>query len=156
MKKSSLLYLLALLVVAAFAWYLSNYHYQLLLISGESMSPAYHSGQLTLVDRAARDYAPGDVVLFYCEGLDRSLVKRIAAVPGDSFYAEGGQLYINAVPSAPLPEQSRRAAVISDAASIVPEGCYLLLGDNLSQSVDSRYQEVGLIPCEAILGRLIQ
>ncbi len=156
MKKSSFLYLLALLLVAAFAWYLSNYHYQLLLISGESMSPAYHSGQLTVVDRAAQDYAPGDVVLFYCEGLDRNLVKRIAAVPGDSLYAEGGQLYINAVPTAPLPEHPRRAAFLSDAASPIPEGFYFLLGDNLSQSVDSRYQEVGLVPREAILGRLIR
>lgn len=156
MKRSSLLYILALLVIAAFAWYLSNYHYQLLLISGESMSPAYHSGQLTVIDRGAQDYAPGDVVLFYCKGLDRNLVKRVAAVPGDSIYADGGQLYINAVPTAPLPEHARRAEVISDAASSIPDGFYFLLGDNLSRSVDSRYQEVGLIPREAILGRLIQ
>lgn len=156
MKRSSLLYLLALAAVAAFAWYLSNYHYQLLLISGESMSPAYHSGQLTLVDRAAQDYAPGDVVLFYCEGLERNLVKRIAAVPGDSLYAEGGQLYINAVPVAPLPEHSRRAGILTDTASCVPDGWYFLLGDNLAQSTDSRYQEVGLVPREAILGRLIR
>lgn len=156
MKKTSFLYFLALLVIAAFAWYLSNYHYQLLLISGESMSPAYHSGQLTVVDRAARDYASGDVVLFYCEGLGRNLVKRVAAVPGDSLYAEGGQLYINAVPTAPLPERSRRAEIVSDLESSIPEGCYFLLGDNLTRSIDSRYQEVGLVPREAILGRLIQ
>lgn len=154
MNKPAFKYLLSLLLVVAASWYVSAFHYQLLLIHGDSMLPAYHSGELVLIERRPAALRTGDAVLFRCDGLGLNLVKRIAAVPGDCLSVSGGELCVNSVPVAPLPEPSLRAEALSFPGTL-PSGCYLMLGDNLSESIDSRYAQVGLIPREKILGRLV-
>lgn len=149
-KLSAFFYALIIIFVGLCAWFISNNCFQLLLISGDSMAPTYSSGSFALVDRRGGDYAAGDVVLFHCEGLGRNLVKRIAAVPGDRLAAEQNTLYINGTAAAPLPPEEERSLL----PECVPENTYLMLGDNVGQSVDSRYAEVGLVDGSQLIGRL--
>ncbi len=153
-NKSLTAYLLTLAVIAALAWYVSAYHYQLLLISGESMAPACRNGQLALVDKRARDYRAGDILLFSSGELG-GLVKRAAAVAGDSLLAKDGVLYINGVARARLPEESLRMAELGETPFILPEDVYFMLGDNLTVSVDSRYAQIGPVNAGDILGRVV-
>ena len=76
-------------------------------------------------------------------------------MPGDSIRAQDGVLYINGLPSAALPKEDLRAAYISEADTLIPDGMYFLLGDNTEESVDSRYELVGLMPEECILAKVI-
>ena len=154
-KKHDLLYILSVLLVVLLCWYVSKYHYQLMLVDGQSMEPTFRDKSVVLLDKHVSERRTGDVVYCRCESVGRYIVKRIAAVPGDSIRAQDGVLYINGLPSVPLPPEDFRAEYISEADTLIPDGMYFLLGDNTEESVDSRYELVGLMPEECILAKVI-
>ena len=154
-KKHDLLYILSVLLVVLLCWYVSKYHYQLMLVDGQSMEPTFRDKSVVLLDKHVSERRTGDVVYCRCESVGRYIVKRIAAVPGDSIRAQDGVLYINGLPSVPLPQEDFRAEYINDDDTLIPDGMYFLLGDNTEESVDSRYELVGLMPEECILAKVI-
>ncbi|MEQ9005917.1 MAG: signal peptidase I [Pseudomonadales bacterium] len=122
----------------------------------------------------------GDVVTFTSPEDERLMVKRIVAVPGDRVSMQHNRLTINgqqagyepvADPLTPPPpgQHLLRERILGservvlwrdDAASAfaasfrtteVPDGHYLVLGDNRDKSHDSRY--FGFVPRHLILGK---
>lgn len=147
--------LLLWLCIPLLAWYVSDNWYQLMLIQGDSMLPAYHHLQLVVLNKHDRDFQRGDVAAFRCDTLDSVLVKRIAAVPGDNAFIYNETLYINDQISE-IPEESENfsyAGILEEKVVLQP-GEYLMLGDNVEQSKDSRYPEVGLIDESQIYGKI--
>ena len=153
--RRKLIYPAALALTVLLAALLSARHIQLLLIHGGSMAPAYRSGSLVLLEKQPDGWEKGDVVLFRCEGLGRSLVKRIAALPGDELLVDADGLYINGLRAAPAPPEESRADFLGPAPYRIPPGFYFLLGDNLAESVDSRDVRVGLVAEADLLGRVL-
>lgn len=117
--------------------------------------------------------ARGDIIVFNSAVADKRLVKRIVGVPGDQIAMAHNKLMINGEPLDYALLQStsayrdlkedlvgiehavRLSAQPSAAANfnpvVVPEGHYLVLGDNRDNSADSRY--IGFVPREEIVGR---
>ena len=146
-------YWLILAVIFIACWAVSRYLFQLALVHGASMEPAYRSGQLVLVDKTRGELRRGDVVLFYSAELEASLIKRIAAVPGDRVVIMNGRLIVN---GAAVPEYgSISYAGEAQSELTVPKGCYFLLGDNTEESKDSRYPYIGVVNEKDILGRVV-
>ena len=143
-----------LLAVVFLAAWLSALHIQLLLIHGDSMAPAYRSGALVLLEKRPEALARGDVLLVRSEAMDRSLVKRVAAVEGDTLTVEGDRLLINGEDAAPLPPAEDRAAFLTETPFVLPAGSLFLLGDKREASVDSRDARVGLLSVEDVRGRV--
>lgn len=117
-------------IIAALLVYLL---FQTVLLIGyvptASMEPTLEEGSYILGLRPYGKLKTGDIVIFkHEEGL---LVKRIAASGGESITVEGIRY-------------------------IVPEGHYLMLGDNAENSYDSRYWEVPYVSEEAIVAKLIR
>lgn len=84
-----------------------------------SMEPTIHKGSLILGLRQFGELRTGDVVIFRRDG--RTLVKRIAAGPGETYILNGRPI-------------------------TVPAGQYLLLGDNADDSYDARYWDDPFVP----------
>lgn len=84
-----------------------------------SMEPTIHQGSLILGLRQFGELHTGDVVIFRHDG--RTLVKRIAAGPGETYILNGRPI-------------------------TVPAGQYLLLGDNADDSYDARYWDDPFVP----------
>lgn len=85
-------------------------------------------------------------------------IKRVIGVPGDTVMAKGGKVFVNGVPISE-PYLTQRTG---DFAKVkVPPDMYFVLGDNRSNSQDSRYglgvrpkgSQVGFIPRDTIVGR---
>ncbi len=116
----------------------------------------------------------GDVVVFDSAASGKTMVKRVIGMPGDSVAMVNNHLVINgqAADYQLLEDDSSRWVMIEqslagqhtiaiqpDIASpmasfpevVVPEGQYLVLGDNRDNSADSRYY--GFIPRDEIIGR---
>lgn len=110
----------------------------------------------------------GDIITFESEKADNRLIKRVIAVPGDTVAMVNNQLVLNGEAleydriDDQLIEQLREkphAIQITNAATelssfpavVVPEGEYLVLGDNRNHSADSRVY--GFIPEHEITGK---
>jgi signal peptidase I len=153
-----------LLVAAmAVASYLALSHFilQSVKVVGCSMMPTLHDSERCLLNRWVyylRSPQPGDVVVLH-DPTDRTLaVKRVIAKSGDSVLLQGGRVYLNGqqlqesflppgTPTFPylsLREQSFRCG----------PNQYLVLGDNRTDSADSR--TYGLISRQDILGLIVQ
>lgn len=84
----------------------------------------------------------GDIVIFhYPVDEKRIYIKRIIGLPGETVRIENSNIYINDSQE-PLQEgylKEKWDVMNTDFTFEVPEGCYLMLGDNRNWSEDARY-----------------
>lgn len=119
------------------------------------MLPNYHNMQIVILNRHDRSYQYGDVVAFSCEDLSCVLVKRIGACPEDIAVIDDGTLFVNGTVSQVYPQTSvfSYAGLLSESIVLGTKE-YLVFGDNLAESKDSRYIEVGIINKDQIIGKV--
>lgn len=100
----------------------------------------------------------GDVIFFYFpDDETQKYVKRIIGLPGEKVAIYDGKIYIDDSP-VPLEEDYLKEEwVIGTGPYLfeVPEGCYLVLGDNRNGSQDARYWANSYVAKEKIIGKAI-
>ncbi len=109
-----------------------------------SMAPYLEPGDRVLVSKLSyrlHDINRGDVVVFdrplpFLN--ERTLIKRVVALPGETVESRDGKLFVN---DSPLPERYLRAGTRTEGVSRqkVPAGSYWVMGDNRLNSADSRF-----------------
>ena len=129
--------------------------FQAFYIPSASMEPTLSEGDRVLVNKVSydvHDVNRGDVIVFELDEEDvgpdgiKDLIKRVVGLPGDVIESRDGVVYVNdrALEEPYLaegtitgdPQDSRNPAI---ARQTVPEGHVFVLGDNRSNSADSRY-----------------
>jgi signal peptidase I len=156
-----------LVALAIQAWLLKPYR-----IPSGSMLDTLRPGDRVLVNRAVyhlRDPQRGDVIVFrYPQDPDVVFIKRVVGAPGDLLEVRDGHLYVNGRGVAepyvhrtkgradPTVAQAAIAgSTMHDPWSLaepyrVPAGNYFVMGDNRTDSDDSR--DWGTVPRTAIVG----
>lgn len=146
-----------LVVAAASVIYGFGNLYQPTVVVGESMAPTLRDGRVIWVDRTYyRTHKPrcGEVVVFKDGG--ETYVKRVYRGPGETvhYIACDGQFLVP-VREPFFPELKARyekgRTVLRVTQLRVPDDSVFVLGDNFSDSVDSR--QLGTIPITSIIGR---
>jgi signal peptidase I len=129
-------------------------------VRGNSMLPNFYDGEYLLTDKVSYrlgEPGRGDVVVFKApKNQDYDYIKRIIGAPGDRIVIRNSKIYIN---GEELKEPYLPEDFITSGGSfwregeeiIIPEGEYLVLGDNRSHSSDSR--EWGAVPADNIVGK---
>lgn len=122
-----------------------------------SMEPTIPAGAMVLANRITyrfREPMAGDVIVFRHEAAEgHFLIKRIIAVPGQTFAISEGRVYLD---GQLLPEEYVTDFSADDYPKIqIPEGCYLVLGDNRPVSMDSRFWDDPFIRREDILAQAL-
>jgi signal peptidase I len=159
--------LVAALIIKTFA-------IQAFYIPSASMQPTLYPGDRILVNKLSYDFHSvhtGDVVVFRRPPADTSsdvddLIKRVIALPGQTIYVANCRVYINGKelkqPYLPKGWQDANSpycttwvtgpgtADLPDPYK-VPAGDYFMMGDNRTNSDDSRYW--GPLPGSYIVGR---
>ena len=158
MNRRTRSYLLFIILTGCICYLLSHYVVQLYFISGSSMEPSYASGQPVLLRKFGlpEDLDYGDVVVIRREDLGRDIIKRIAALPGDTVQITDGLLYVNGEEhSTPANLSPMEDAGNASSPITLQPGEYFVLGDNRNHSIDSRFDEVGIILAPTIAGKVI-
>jgi signal peptidase I len=133
--------------------------FQAFYIPSESMEPTLSPGDRVLVNKLSYHFHPihrGDIVVFKAppgEASDptiKDLIKRVIGLPGDTIEERDGKVWIN---DKPLNEPYLAADTPTTSLTkhVVAPGQYFVLGDNRTNSKDSRF--IGAIPESLIVGR---
>lgn len=110
-------------------------------VPSASMEPTLKENSFIIGTRIYSDLSVGDIVVFRHNGV--LMVKRIAAGPGDVIDLSQISFMENLVP----PDRGWECIT-------VPDGCYYLLGDNQSDSLDSRYWDEPFVASADIVAKL--
>ena len=142
-----------LVVVAAVAVLIATLFLPILQISGDSMSPTLQHDEIVVLLKT-KEFDRGDLIGFFYQG--KILLKRVIALPEDEVVIDSdGNVYVN---QCLLEEPYVTEKVLGDCdldfPYKVPGTGYFVLGDQRSNSVDSRNSVVGAIPREDIIGRI--
>lgn len=156
---------IALIVVFLIRWFL----FKPFIVEGPSMQPNFHTGERVIVNEilySFREPQRGEVIVFHVPEEGRDFIKRVIAVAGDTVKVEGDKVTVN---GEPIPETYIHEAVEAAQAEgreynslmdfpngmvtddKVPEGTIFVMGDNRSNSTDSR--RIGYIKLDEIVGR---
>ena len=142
-----------LVVVAAIAVLVATLFLPILQISGDSMSPTLEHDEIVVLMKT-KDFGRGDLIGFYYQG--KILLKRVIALPEDVVVIDGdGNVYINEeLLEEPYVTTKGLGECDLEFPYTVPGTGYFVMGDQRSNSVDSRNSVVGAVTQEDIIGKV--
>jgi len=147
---------------------LINCAFRLSQVKGSSMDNTLQDGELILLWSLGYQPRQGDIIVLNKTPVvlpgwsrDEAIVKRVIAVGGqtvDIDYA-AGLVYVDGQPlDEPYIREEMYLPFVSSMMNThweVPEDSVFVLGDNRNESTDSRYDELGCIHSDYILGKAV-
>ncbi len=166
----------AIIIAAFLALFIRSFVVQAFKIPSGSMLETLQIGDHLLVSRfgydikvpftnisifSTGDPQRGDIIVFeYPEDPSKDFIKRVIGLPGDKFEIVNKQVFINGQPLSEPYKQHIDSRILTlpqkrdNFKSVtVPQGHYLMLGDNRDDSRDSRFW--GYVSREAIIGKAL-
>src|SRR5208337_5422566 len=151
------LWLRDLLVSAVASVLIITFLYQPVRVEGTSMLPRLEDRDRLFINKFVYHISAierGDVVVFrYPRDPEKSYIKRVIAVPGDTLRVDHGRVYVNGnllhEPYVPLEYRDSRSL----AEMVIPADSYFMLGDHRSISSDSR--DFGPVDRSLIYGKAV-
>ena len=150
----TLKYILTIVVVIFIVMYVATVQQ----VVGPSMNPTFKDQDIVILNKFHYhlfDIKRFDIVSLKYDGT-KYLIKRVIGMPGDKVEYKDNKLFINGKEKK---EDFLAEDIITEDFSLtslgyeeIPEGMYLVLGDNRQDSMDSR--EIGLIKEEDIIGKV--
>jgi signal peptidase I len=131
-------------------------------VGSESMVPTLKVWDRVLINKLAYDLEGpqrGDIVLFESpDGGEEPLIKRVVALPGDTLELRGGELFVNGTEvEEPYVRRETCARATPRTCSFgpktVPENHVFMMGDNRTNSLDSRF--FGPVPEGNLIGEAL-
>jgi signal peptidase I len=134
------------------------------IVEGPSMEPNFYTSERLIVNKVIYDIRKpkrGEVIVFHAPD-GRDYIKRVIALSGETIKVEGDKVFVNgqeleqpylkdAITQAQ--KEGRLYNRINYPETTVPEGSIFAMGDNRSNSSDSRNPAVGPVKYEKIVGR---
>lgn len=162
----------ALVIAVVLVFLIRQFLFSPFIVDGPSMQPNFETGERLIVNKilySIREPKFGEVVVFDVPEQGRKFIKRVIGVSGDTIRLEGDDLYIN---DKKIDEPYIKEAIEAAHANgqlyngegsnynfpnsevpemTVPEGTIFALGDNRSDSTDSRF--IGFVTDDEVVGR---
>ncbi len=153
-----------LLVVFGLVWLVITFVGQRTVVDGQSMESTLQDGDSLWVDKLSyrfKDPERFDIVVFpFDKATEKTyFIKRIIGLPGETVQIDlSGNIYIN---GEELEENYGREIIdvqhvgVAEQPITLGENEYFVMGDNRNNSTDSRFEVVGNIDREILLGKAV-
>ena len=160
MVKTIIEWSLSILAAVVLVFVIKTFFFDTYRVDGSSMNETFQDGDRVVVNKFMNnfsDYTNGDVIVFNATEEDLH-IKRIIGKPGDKVQVEDSVIYINGdayeEPYIDHPFGTRvNEYLVSDLdGEAIPDGQYIVLGDNRTNSQDSRHY--GLVDRASIIGEV--
>ncbi len=148
-------WIISIIIALTIALMLRLFVFEFISVSGPSMQPTLYSNEYVFMQKVTYWFSPpayGDVVICKFPNSTATYVKRVIGVGGDVLEIKDGTLYINGEE-----DKTYYSGYIEDTMSptVVPDDCVFVMGDNRNQSMDSRYDTVGPLNKNMVLGKAL-
>ena len=145
--KNTIKLLIQIVIIGICVFVISNFLIQICFVKGPSMEPTLRDGQILFVKKFSINPKKNDIAVI--KHNKKIIIKRIVGTPNDKIFIKNGYVFVNDIQF-----DDRK---IEDAGNalheiILGEDEYFVLGDNRQQSIDSRYDEIGIIHYYEIIG----
>lgn len=128
---------------------------QATVVYGSSMQPVLREKQRLVVDKLTyrfREPARNDIIVLDLDAVDEMLVKRVIGLPGETIDIRAGNIYIDNEPlREQLAHELSRPPLFPHPIELGPSE-YYVLGDNRSNSNDSR--AFGSVQRSEVVGKI--
>lgn len=133
------------------------------VVYGPSMEPSYYDREYLLISNAlvkVQGLSRGDVIVFKTHlkldsGGEKNLIKRVIGTPGDTVEIADGQVRVNGEVIQEAYTDGSPTLDNGVTSWVVGDNEYFVLGDNRDNSKDSRFDDVGLIKKDKIMGKVV-
>lgn len=121
---------------------------------GDGMTPTLKSGQILVIDKIG-SVSEGDIIAFYYN--NKVLVRRVVSTGGKQVEMDSaGTVSVNgAALDEPYLESTTLCQCNLNFPYSVPAGHLFVLGDNRSVAMDSRLSEIGTVPEDRVIGKVL-
>ena len=142
-----------LIVVAAIAVLITTLFLPILQISGDRLAPTLEHDEIVILLKT-NDFERGDIIGFYYQG--KILLKRVIALPEDEVAIDAeGNVYVNGeILDEPYVTDKCLGDCDLEFPYKVPGTSYFVLGDQRTNSVDSRNSVIGAVSRDDIIGKV--
>lgn len=128
-------------------------------VIGPSMEPTLFEDDWLAITAYINNPEPKDIVIItQPNAFDEPIVKRVIATAGQTVDIKDGHVFIDGVQLTETyisPDVYTGRENLDNYPVTVPEGYVFVLGDNRTQSTDSRSSLIGLIRNEYIIGKVV-
>ena len=137
---------------------MSKFGVERVRVRNHSMEHTLEPDDGVLIDKISyrfRDPKRFDIIVFRQKGTGEELIKRVIGLPHETVQIVDGAFLINGekiedIKGLDAPEYEGLAASPIELSV----GEYFVVGDNRAESIDSRYDEVGIVTSTRITGRM--
>ncbi len=167
-KNETMEWVKAIVIAAGLVFIIRLFIFAPFIVDGASMEPNFETGERLIVNKiiySLREPKRGEVIVFHAPNDTRDYIKRVIGLPGETVKVEGDKLYINNVlfEEDYIKDVQKKAAMDGTTYNRtnynmenveegkIPEGKLIVMGDNRSNSSDSRV--FGAITYKSIIGR---
>jgi signal peptidase I len=158
-RKMIIEWVVIVIVAIMVSFLLRTFAFQTFYIPSGSMEPTLQVGDRIIVSKLSVEFGTihiGDIMVFKAPPAENcgepvvDLVKRVIGLPGDHLTSVGNTIYVN---GKPLKETWTHTEPLGQAIGhvTVPTNQYFMMGDNHSDSCDSRMW--GTVPRSDMIGK---
>lgn len=158
-KKIVFGWLVLVLMAAVLGYALIAFAFQTVTVFGPSMNNTLEDGQVVIVNKLAYKFGTVDRfdIIAYSGNDDEYYdIKRVVGLPGETVKIDNGYLYIDGIIlDEDIYDESILNSGIAAKEITLGKNEYFVLGDNINNSEDSRFNNVGNINKSDILGKVV-
>ena len=154
-------WILLVFIAIIFGYAVITFGFQTVTVVGPSMNPTLEDSQVVFVNKIVyrfSDIKRYDVIAFSKVGDENQYydIKRVIGLPEEKVRISNGDIYINGERRSDVPfEMAIQISGVAEDEITLGEDEYFVMGDNVNNSEDSRYTNVGNISKTEITGKVV-